>query len=67
MPPIYSSAIMMTKLIEYNDTANTARLDDNLDHVRVYDLVNFGWRQVRVSTTWFDFFVQSASFFIDLH
>ena len=53
VPPIYSSAIMMTKLIEYNDTANTARLDDNKDHVRVYDLVNFGWRQVRLCLNFF--------------
>lgn len=51
--PLFSSAVMMTKLIEYNDTANTARMDtpENARDVRVYDLVNFGWRQVLIENS----------------
>jgi len=51
--PYYSSAIMMTRLIEFNDTANTGKMDskENLKHIRTYDLVNFDWKRVVVENS----------------
>jgi len=42
--PLYSSAVMLTKLIEFNDTTKSGRLQDqNANDTRVYDLIHFNW------------------------
>jgi len=51
--PIYSSAIMMTRLIEFNDTDNTGRMDspENMRDSRAYNLVNFTWERVLIENS----------------
>jgi len=48
VPPFYSAAIMISKLIEFNDTDNSGRLDSkvNQQFVRTYDLIHFDWRRM---------------------
>ena len=52
-PPIFTSAIMITRLIEFNDTDLSGKLGSkaNRETARSYDLINFNWKRAIVENS----------------